>query len=61
MTDLQPCPRCGSTRLVFEATRNVSDEPMFVRCKECKFKGPRGTFVVQAAERWDRLDRGDKE
>ncbi len=61
MTELAPCPKCGSVRLVFEATRNVSDEPMFVKCKECKYKGPRGIFIAQAAEKWNRLDRRERE
>jgi len=54
MTELKPCPFCGSERTVEKLDGMV----FYIRCQDCGAKGPAKTLKPKAIEAWNR--RGEK-
>lgn len=58
MTELKPCPFCGSDQ-VGHATGTAYEQFLFVACHECEAQGPPTAYEgkdckERAAENWNR-------
>ncbi|GEB79767.1 hypothetical protein DDE01_11820 [Desulfovibrio desulfuricans] len=53
MTELKPCPHCGSTRVALQA-RHPRILPYFVECSTCDARGARREDREAAIAAWNR-------
>ena len=53
MSELKPCPFCGSTRLSFNHC-GLEKGVVFVMCDMCCTFGPHGVNDEDAAKKWNR-------